>query len=199
MTETEVHGGLKAGCYDTLPNLTLNEQMLAQWNELPPLSFTEDELTFAKSLQASLDPSVLAGTAQQSFVPQEINSSGILLEQVFHIPQTFRQSMQGSSDLGDVSWIAPLGQVFTTCAPYGVQVHIWQATAAFGSSLGMKGYALCGKGDGRGCAYSLLNPAVIEKAKEEFENLKAGKHYECGIPEEVKAPNRFKPSLRMGG
>ena len=30
---------------------------------------------------------------------------------------------------------------------------------------------------------SLLNPAVIQKAKEEFMNLRAGKQYECGIPE----------------
>lgn len=189
MTETEVHWELKAGCYDTLPNLTLNEQMLAQWNELPPLSFTEDEHTFAKSLQASLDPSVLAGTAQQSFVPNEL-SNELLVKRVFHFPQTFRQSMQGSSDLGDVSWIAPLGQVFTTCAPYGVQVHTWQATAAFGSSLGMKGMHYAAKAMAGAALDSLLDPEIIKKAKEEFVNLRAGKHYECDIPEEVKAPNK---------
>jgi len=110
------------------------------------------------------------------------------VEQVFHLPQTFLQSMQGSSDLGDVSWIAPLGQVFTTCAPYGVQVHTLQATAAFGSSLGMKGMHYAAKAMAGAALDSLLNPDVLKKAKEEFENLKAGKQYECGIPEEVKAP-----------
>jgi len=111
------------------------------------------------------------------------------VEQVLHFPQTFRQSMQGSSDLGDVSWIAPLGQVFTTCAPYGVQVHTWQATAAFGSSLGMKGMHYAAKAMAGAALNSLLDPEVIKKAKEEFVKLRAGKLYECGIPEEVKAPS----------
>jgi len=127
-------------------------------------------------------------TAQQSFVPNEI-SEEVLVEQVFHVPQTFRQSMQGSSDLGDVSWIAPLGQVFTTCTPYGFQVHTWQATAAFGSSLGMKGMHYAAKAMAGAAMDSLLNPDVIKKAKGEFENLKTEKQYVCGIPEEVKVPN----------
>ena len=187
MTETSVRWEIRSGCYDSLPNMTLNNQMFAQWEELPPLEFTAEEKAYAQELQQSIEPSVLAGSNQQvAMLGGDI--SKIFIEEHINIPQLFRQSMPGSSDLGDVSWIAPLGQVMTVCAPHGVQVHTWQATSSFGTSIGMKGMHYAAKTMAGAALDSLLNPEIIVTAKAEFDRLRAGKEYVCAIPNDVLPP-----------
>ncbi|UOQ94661.1 hypothetical protein MUO14_06855 [Halobacillus shinanisalinarum] len=44
-----------------------------------------------------------------------------------------------------MSWITPTGMISTTCPPVGVQLHSWQATASFGTSIGYPRHALSGK------------------------------------------------------
>lgn len=187
MTETSVHWKIRSGCYDSLPNMTLNNQMYAQWQELPPLEFTDEEQTYARALQQSIDPSVLAGANHQLSM-MGVDVSQTFIKEQLNIPQLFRQSMPGSSDLGDVSWIAPLGQVTTVCAPHGVQVHTWQATSSFGTSIGMKGMHYAAKTMAGAALDSLLNPEVIQEAKAEFHRLRAGKDYVCAIPADILPP-----------
>ena len=191
MTETTVEWDIKAGCYDSLPNLTLNELMYKQWSEVPAMSFTEEEKAFAQSLQANLDPSVIASAnAQIQRIGGKVED--VLLTDTFHVPQLFRMSFPGSSDLGDVSWIAPLGQVMTTCAPHGTQVHTWQATAAFGTNIGFKGMHYAAIAMAGAALDSILDPTIIEKAKEEFAIQSAGHQYTPGIPSEVTPPQPTK-------
>lgn len=187
MTETTVRWEIRSGCYESLPNLTLNNLMYAQWNELPQLEFTEEEHAYAKALQQSIEPSVLAAANHQHAM-MSVDVNQIFTNEQLNIPQLFRQSMPGSSDLGDVSWIAPLGQVTTVCAPHGVQVHTWQATSSFGTSIGMKGMHYAAKTMAGAALDSLLNPEIIANAKAEFDRLRAGKEYICAIPDDVLPP-----------
>ena len=120
------------------------------------------------------------------------NHNDVLLTDTYNFPQMFRQSSPGSSDLGDVTWIAPLGQVLTTCAPLGVQVHTWQATASFGSKIGMKGMHYAAKTMAGAALDTLLNPDIIAKAKEEFNQSRGGVEYKCAIPKDVKPPKPTK-------
>lgn len=187
MTETTVRWEIRSGCYDSLPNMTLNNQMYAQWQEIPPIDFTEEEQVYAKALQQSIEPSVLAG-ANHQLAMMGVDVSQLFTKEPLNIPQLFRQSMPGSSDLGDVSWIAPLGQVTTVCAPHGVQVHTWQATSSFGTSIGMKGMHYAAKTMAGAALDSLLNPEIIVNARAEFDRLRAGKEYICAIPDNVMPP-----------
>lgn len=187
MTETTVRWEIRSGCYDSLPNMTLNNQMYAQWQEIPPIDFTEEEQAYAKALQQSIEPSVLAG-ANHQLAMMGVDVSQLFTKEPLNIPQLFRQSMPGSSDLGDVSWIAPLGQVTTVCAPHGVQVHTWQATSSFGTSIGMKGMHYAAKTMAGAALDSLLNPEIIVNARAEFDRLRAGKEYICAIPDNVMPP-----------
>jgi len=191
MTETSVRYEIRSACYDSLPNMTLNTLMFEQWKELPPLTYTAEERSFVEQLSKSIDPSVMAGAKQQLQMLGG-NPNDILLTDTYHIPQMFRQSSPGSSDLGDVSWIAPLGQVLTTCAPQGVQVHTWQATASFGTTIGMKGMHYAAKTMAGAALDTLLKPDIIAKAKEEFNQLRGGIQYKCAIPQDVKPPKPTK-------
>lgn len=187
MTETTMTFEIKAGCYDTLPNMTLNEVMFANAQEIEPLSYTEEELEFAKILQSNIDPSVVAGS-RATIAQLGISNDADLVSGFHHIPQMFRVTMPGSSDIGDASWIAPMGQVMTVCAPASVQLHTWQATASFGTSIGMKGMHQAAKIMAGSIYDSLNNPEIIENAKAEFDKNRAGIVYTPAIPEDVQPP-----------
>lgn len=187
MTETTVTYEIKAGCYDTLPNLTLNEVMYANAQEIPAITYTDEERAFAKELQSNIDPSVIAGS-HATIGQLGISTDTDIVEGFYHIPQTFRMTMGGSSDIGDVSWIAPMGQIMTVCAPTSVQVHTWQATAAFGTSIGMKGMHQAAKIMAGSIYDSLLNPEIIEKARAEFDKNRAGLSYSPAIPNDIEPP-----------
>ncbi len=39
------------------------------------------------------------------------------------------QAMPGSTDVGDVSWVAPTAQISVACYPQGIPPHSWQFVA----------------------------------------------------------------------
>jgi len=71
-------------------------------------------------------------------------------------------------------------------------VHTWQATASFGTMVGMKGMHYAAKTMAGAALDTLLNPDIIAKAKEEFNQSRGGLQYKCAIPEDVKAPKPTK-------
>lgn len=186
MTETSVRWEIKSGCYDTLPNEALNELMYTQADAAGPIVFTHEEEKFAEKLRHTVDPSVLAAAKH---LAMSEDSNKILDTGFYHNMKHFGVTMGGSSDVGDVSWIVPMGQIMTTCAPLGVQVHTWQATASFGSSIGMKGMHYAAKLMALS-AYELLQDpnGILEKAKAEFIANRKGVDYKPGIPDNVNPP-----------
>lgn len=186
MTETSVRWEIKSGCYDTLPNKTLNELMFKQVEAAGQIAYTREEERFAENLVQTVNPSVLAAANRQRL---DENIDTLLDPGFYHDTKQFGVTMGGSSDVGDVSWITPMGQIMTTCAPFGVQLHTWQATASFGSTIGMKGMHYAAKIMALSAYELLLNPnGILEKAKEEFAASTKGVVYRAGIPDDVKPP-----------
>lgn len=169
MNETEVESEILAFAYDTLPNDPLNELMYRNMQESTPVEYTKQEKEFALNLAKTLPTS---GKCAEELLPAAISFK----------EYTKGNSMPGSSDVGDVSWIAPTGMVTTTCAPVGVALHSWQATASFGTGLGYKGMHLAASTMALS-AYELLENKnnILEKAKETFDQVRDGKTYQPGI------------------
>ncbi len=172
MTETSVDWEIKAGCYDVLPNTALNWLMHSQTEIAGEMVFTSDEEKFAEEPCQTVDPSVMAAAKQNSLLYAG-DGSRKLDPGFYHNLKHLGLSMGGSTDVGDVSWIVPLGQIITTCAPLGVQVHTWQATASFGSSIGMKGMHHAAKVMALTGYDLLLNKdGILDKAKAEFKKVR---------------------------
>ena len=182
MTETNVVSEILAFAYETLPNEVLNDVMYKNMSMMDPPVFTYDEQSYAQELVSTIDPKIVE--MSRSMLGTKGNE--ILPTEYVHDKSVLGKSMAGSSDIGDVSWITPMGQVMTTCAPVGVQLHSWQATAAFGTTLGMKGMHLAAKTMALTALDLLQNKELVEKAKVEFLENTKGKPYIPGIPEHVK-------------
>ena len=82
----------------------------------------------------------------------------------------------GSTDVGDVSFAIPtVGFNAATWVP-GTPAHSWQAVAAGGTSIGLKGMVIAAKTITLTGMQLIDNPKLLEKAKEEF-HLKRGQNF----------------------
>ncbi|WP_078547715.1 amidohydrolase [Litchfieldia alkalitelluris] len=189
MTETQVQHEILAFAYDTLPNDVLNDLMFENMKITGSPLFTEREQEFAQELVDTVD-STIVESSRKLFgnTPDELLPPGY-----YNLPQLRGTTMGGSTDVGDVSWIVPTGQVMTTCAPVGVQAHSWQATASYGSSIGYKGMHFAAKTMALTAYDLLLNPTFIEQARNEFMINTEGQRYKPGIPDYVQPPAAKKP------
>ena len=74
----------------------------------------------------------------------------------------------GSTDVGDVSWNVPTAGFRTASWVPGTAAHSWQAVAAGGTSIGLKGSELAAKVLASTAIELYQNQNLLEKAKEEY-------------------------------
>ena len=74
-----------------------------------------------------------------------------------------------SSDVGDVSWRVPTVQVVSATWVPGTPAHSWQAVAAGGTSIGVKGMIVAAKSMTLTAMDLFTDPSHIVKAKAEFD------------------------------
>ena len=90
----------------------------------------------------------------------------------------------GSSDVGDVSWQTPAGQIHVAAWPNGCPGHSWQNVSCAGSEMGVKAALHAGKVLSCAAIDLMTQPETLAQAREEFEKAtKAG--YTCPIPPEA--------------
>lgn len=166
MTGTRVEIEHLGGCYELLPNDVLFELTYKNMQEIERPTYTEEEMKFAKELQATLDPKMVE--AEKIKYLGDSDRDIVIYEGVVDKDDLDKVSVSGSSDSGDVSWIMPMNLFLTSTFPLGVPNHSWQATSAAGSSLGTKGMMYAAS-IFTGMIYDMLNDtSIVEKAKEEF-------------------------------
>jgi len=139
------------GNYNKLPNETLAEIMHGNLLRVGGVSWDAEEQAYAETLAESLerDPDVVG---QQARIK----------------PLGFTQSM-GSTDVGDVSWMAPTTEMRAATWVPGTAPHSWQAIAAGGTSIGTKGMLVAAKTLALTGVELIRSPDVLDSAKEEFE------------------------------
>ena len=92
----------------------------------------------------------------------------------------------GSTDVGDVSWVVPTAQVYTSCYAAGTALHSWQAVAQGKSSIAHKGMLAAAKVMAYVGAELLLTPELIEKAKADWKEELDGETYPNPLPADLK-------------
>ncbi|MFS0560362.1 amidohydrolase [Terribacillus sp. 179-K 1B1 HS] len=184
ITGTTTSHELLANCYHMLTNDTLDTLNYRNMEDYPMESFTSDEVAYAAILRKSMDPKLIEASRRQL----QLDTNDILPTKNFYDMSMKGTTMPGSTDVADVSWITPLASIQTTCGPVGTQVHAWQATAVFGTSIGLKGMHYAARIMAL-TAYDLLSePALVEQAKAEFTESTAGSPFKTGLDDSVLAP-----------
>lgn len=175
MTETEMEFELVAGCYDVMPNDVLGKLMHSNMVKAGPPKFTEEDYMFAEKLSKVTTKEEKRKVMGTYFAPDRILDK-VLCNEIMEINDKGKV-MAGSTDAGDVSYIAPFAQITAATWPIGTAAHTWKATASSGSGIGLNAMIFAAK-TVAGTVYDLLkDTSLIDQAKKEFKKTKGEFEY----------------------
>ncbi len=152
-TDTEVEWEVIHGNYNILPNVTLARVMNDALQSYGGIEYDAAEQRFAEALVATYTDKP----------PRQLGSEKTITEFSEEIDHS-----SGSSDVGDVSWMAPTVGLNTATWVPGTSAHTWQAVAAGGTSIGHKGMLLAAKSMALTAITLFENPAIVEQAHQEW-------------------------------
>ncbi|MEM6633034.1 MAG: amidohydrolase [Bacteroidota bacterium] len=157
---------LIAGLHEVLVNRRGGEILQKNLELLGPITYTEEEIAFAKSIQASLNytQSGMDGSIQP-------------------LAPTLKDPLGYSSDVGDVSWLVPEIRLGVTTAPIGTPWHSWPVVACGGMSIGHKGMLFAAKALGITLVDLFQDPTLVAEIRKEFEEKRGDFSYEAIVPE----------------
>ena len=191
MTGTQVEVDVRTGTSNLLLNDTLIDVLQAKLEQIPPPHYDEAELAFAREVAQTFPATSAADSLNRLGADGrkavEALHGAPLADIVMPLHRT-NALLHASSDVGDVSWVAPTGWIGTVCHAIGTPGHSWQLTAQGGMSIGHKGMLYAGKVLGAAALEFLQKPELVKQARAEFEASLRATPYVCPIPAGVKPP-----------
>ena len=151
-TETTVSFEVMHGNYSLMPNDTLQKIMHEKLSARGGITYSSIEEKFANTIYQTL----LSPTAQLG------DQEKVLSYKPTH--------GYGSTDVGDVSWLVPTAGLRVATWVPGTSAHSWQAVAAGGTTIGLKGAKLAAEILSETAIEIYLDPSIASKAKQELEN-----------------------------
>jgi aminobenzoyl-glutamate utilization protein B len=150
-TGTKMDFELIGGDYSILPNDVLGRIMDANLRRVGAPQWNAEEKAWAEKMQKTLGPDVPPIATAQQIRAYRVNGQ-----------------KYASTDSGDVSWVTPLVTLNTATWVPGTPAHSWQATAADGMGIGIKGAIVAAKTLALTTAQLFQSPETIAAAKAEF-------------------------------
>lgn len=186
MTRTGCERRFLTGCHGVLPNETIGDLIDENIRDLDPVPYTDEDRAFAADLKETLSPETIEG--QLADLPPdaraEVGEHALYTDPLPAYDAGTTRS--GSTDVGDVSRIVPLGQFWGATWPVGTPAHSWQAVAANGS-FATKGMVHAAKVLAATAVDLLTDPGALAAAREEFEAARDGE-YESPLPDGIDRP-----------
>ncbi|NVK50936.1 MAG: amidohydrolase [Cyclobacteriaceae bacterium] len=153
-TQTTMEYEIINGVYNLLPNETLARVMHKNLEQVGGVIYDEADKKFAEELIKSYpDLSINPAEDAAKIEPFKVQEKGT----------------GGSTDVGDVSWLVPTAGLGTATWVPGTSAHTWQAVAAGGTSIGIKGMMVAAKTLALTALDVFKNPKLAEDAKAELD------------------------------
>ena len=151
-TGTTMDYEMIGGTHELLPNLTLQEVVYKNLQEVGGITYTPEETAFAEKISESLGLKSLDTREATDIQPfQEIEPA------------------DGSTDVGDVSFTVPTAGLSAATWVPGTPAHSWQAVAAGGTGIGLKAMMVAAKTLAASAIDLMTDPKTLARARAEFE------------------------------
>ncbi len=165
MADVDYKITLISGIHEVLVNRTGGAALQSNLESLGAIEYTSEEQEFAKKIQEATGSEIVG------------------IESIIEpLKPTEEHPMGGSTDVGDVSWVAPTIRLGATTAPKGTPWHSWAVVACGGMSIGHKGMLYASKALSMTMIDLYTNPKLVADIKEEFKDRKGDYVYEGMIP-----------------
>ncbi len=158
-TGTTVDIEIMHGNLSLLPNSIIAQRMQANLEALGGIRYSAEERAFAEEIFATLNAPEFGLGSEAGIEQMETGLS------------------MGSTDVGDVSWTVPTAEFTTATWVPGTPAHSWQAIAAGGTGIGIKGLQLAAKTLALTAADFYENPEWLRAAHDELQKER-GNGYE---------------------
>lgn len=168
MTSTSVNIKIKSGLLDFVPNRVLGGVLHDAWSEVGELTYSDE----AKEINRRFSEVVGDGIKEKEM-------SGAVPDNYRHCPDVHKPV---SNDLGDVSYVVPVGKIQCCCFVKGTLGHSWQLTAQGCTAIAWDGMMQAGKVLAVAAVKLIDNPFLVREANEELVKT-TGKEYVCLLPE----------------
>jgi len=153
-TGTEVDWEIIHGNNPLLVNEALAKVMHEKLTRVGGVTYTDEERAFAEKIQTSFFRPSLELGSEETIQPYEVSLG------------------YGSTDVGDVSYAVPTVGVRTATWVPGTSAHSWQAVAASGMSIGVKGSQVAAKSIALAAIELYLNEDLRTEARAEFDEAR---------------------------
>ncbi len=181
MTDTTMKKRFIDGLADVVPNYALQKLLHKNFAALGVPSYTEEEKDYAKKLMATYENprTELPGFGPKfdATIAKEIKAktkNGTLPLNDFLYPNfESDKQMAGSTDVGDVSWLAPTAQINVVTYASNSPGHSWQNVSCGHTSIAHKGLLHAGKVLAATAIDLFENPALLKEATREFKERTA--------------------------
>lgn len=164
MTETTGKVTVDGGSWDMLVNETGARLLHANLLLLGPVKYTNEEQAFARQIQ------------QATGVPEVGMFEGVK-------PLEGQEPEGGSTDVADISWVAPTLHVSVATSPVDAPWHAWPVVAAGGMSIGHKGMVQASKVLAATMVDLYEQPQALAAIQAEFKAKKGDTVYRPYIPD----------------
>ncbi|MCR6109117.1 amidohydrolase [Bacillus sp. A301a_S52] len=195
MTDTTVKTRFDKGCSGIVRNKTLEKLMYEQMKQVTLPQYTDAEKRLAEGYVSTYRPEEIESNKKQIFQMIDerehetwntlLSESPPLLNKILPYSEK-SQLLHGSSDVGDVSHIAPTVQCFSNCYAFGATLHSWQIVSHGKTTIAHKGMMYAAEVMARTGLALLTSPEVLKKAQQEHRLLRCRDQYESLIPDGIK-------------
>jgi len=154
-TGTKMEYEMIGGTHDLLHVPTLQRMVHRNFTKIGGFKYDDQEIEFAKEIASTLEKP-LDMKYIHNVAPYDVNPQGI----------------GGSTDVGDVSYTVPTAGLRGATWVPGTPAHSWQAVAAGGTTIGLKGMMQAAKALTLSGIELLEKTEIIGKIKEEFDEIR---------------------------
>jgi aminobenzoyl-glutamate utilization protein B len=186
MTGATVDIKFVKGVHEVVHNTVVSQVLEESLLKVGGPQFTDEEKAFAREIEKSFTPGQKESVLRASGVPAEY--WGLSLHDGVAPGCDHGAIQHGSTDVAEVSWIAPTGEITTAAWVMGVAGHSWQITATCGMSIGHKAMITAAKAMAVAGYELMTKPDLLAKAHEAFLKDTGGKPYVSPLPADMLAP-----------
>lgn len=170
-TETTHKVTLITGVHEYLPNRPIQETFQKNLEAIGPVDYVAADQEFAKALQRFL----------------KVEEKGY--DSTIHpLKEGLEEPEGGSTDVAEVSYLAPTAGFSVTTAAAGIPWHSWATTACHGTQASRKGAILAAKVIAATGIDLLTNKDLLKQAMDSFKEATKDSPYQPPIPDDLKPP-----------
>jgi aminobenzoyl-glutamate utilization protein B len=190
MTGTELEIEVNSGMSNMLLNTTINNVLQKELEEVGAPEFGPEDFAFAAEISKSIPSNSFEQAAPLYGMDAEAIATmkNALLHQGVLPPYKTEIVQPGSTDVGDVSWVVPTGQIVTACMALGTPGHSWQTVAQGKMGIGHKGMLCAAKVMALAAVEFMQKPELVRAAQDEFKKRLLASNYISPIPDGLKPP-----------